>query len=166
MIIVKEYNSYICIKQLLTLTPEELLNKEFKTLVLNKEIETDDDLKLDFENLEVFIHLQHSSNNAFGVTSVLSDLQPEYIIIYEMDLECIRQIESYQVRRPNVYCRVNTITYKQSIDEQQYLTTSKREISAFEYIIENKDTMVKDMDREEVDGSDYSQGYNNLSFMI
>mgnify|MGYP006944972880 CR=1 FL=1 len=74
-------------------SPADVLNSEFQTLILNKESEPDDDIILTTKNLEIYIHLQLSSNTAFGLTPVLSDLQPQYIIIYDMNLRSIREIE-------------------------------------------------------------------------
>jgi DNA excision repair protein ERCC-4 len=72
-----------------------------------------------------------------------------------MDLSCIRQIESYKCSRPQVYCRVFTLAYKHSIEEQQFLTTSQREIKAFETMIETKDNLIKNVESEAVENNDF-----------
>ena len=52
-------------------------------------------------------------------------------------------METFKGRRPGLPCRVITLTYKNSIEEQQFLTQSKREIKAFEDLIKEKETLAK-----------------------
>ena len=159
LIVTKDYNSYLPVKYLLHEKSSAILDAEFDELILGKDSsQCDSDRPLFNKNLEIFLH--KSGSTAFGIDPILSDMQPQFILLYEMDLECIRQIESYKARRPKVPCHVFTLCYKKSIDEQQFLTSSKKEISSFEFMIENKDTMVKDVGRESVNDSDYRKGFN------
>ena len=158
LIVVKDFASHNVVQRLLKDSPEKVLKKEFQKLILKMDQVADGDIALELEKLEIFIHVRLSGNNAFGLSSILSDIEPEYIMIYEMDLESIRQIESYKARRPSKPCRVYTLSYSNSVDEQQYLTSSKKEITAFEKMIEEKDSLIKDGSRDEVpDSYDYSK---------
>ena len=125
----KDFASHNVVVRLLKDSPETVLNNEFKKLILKVDQPENVDFSLNVEKLEIFIHVRLSGNNAFSVSPILSDVEPEYIMIYEMDLESIRQIESYKARRPAKPCRVYTLSYSNSVDEQQYLTSSKKEIT-------------------------------------
>ena len=62
-----------------------------------------------------------------------------------------RSLISYQT------AKVTTLTYSNSIEETQFLTTTKREIKAFEDLIEEKENIAKRPDLKTAVSSDTTQ---------
>ncbi|XP_065217330.1 DNA repair endonuclease XPF isoform X2 [Planococcus citri] len=80
-----------------------------------------------------------------NVLSLLQTLQmhkPRYIVMYDVDVTAIRQIEVFQCRNSELQIVVYFPMYAGAIEEQAYLTTLRRERNAFEFLIEEKRTMV------------------------
>jgi len=97
-------------------------------------------LRTEVYGLESSSHLQN--------WTLLQDLAPRYIILYDADVSFVRQIEVFQANHPKLHIRVYFVMYKGSIEEQAYLTVLKREKEAFEKLIAEKSSMVVPEDRE------------------
>ncbi|OQV12940.1 DNA repair endonuclease XPF [Hypsibius exemplaris] len=81
------------------------------------------------------------SERAFEVVRVLRRFMPRYIVLYDMDMNVVRQIEVHKATRPELPLRVYFVMYTGSVEEQRYLTTLRVEKQAFEYLIREKGTM-------------------------
>lgn len=71
----------------------------------------------------------------------LNDINPRYIIMYHSNVSAIRQIEVFEARRKRSVAerlKVFFMIHAQTVEEQSYLTTLRREKQAFELMIETK----------------------------
>eukprot|EP01083_Nonionella_stella_P277802 944586_1 len=75
-------------------------------------------------------------------TSILRQVQPEFIIVYDPNLKLIREIETYTACHPNSRVRVYFLTYEDSVESQRYQTSVQRERDSFEGLIREKAEMV------------------------
>ena len=69
---------------------------------------------------------------------VLYDLQPKYVLFYDADLEFVREVERYNAQFPDGLRRVYFMMYDNSVEEQRYLSSIRREKDAFERLIRTK----------------------------
>ncbi|OQS04833.1 DNA repair endonuclease XPF [Thraustotheca clavata] len=74
--------------------------------------------------------------------SLLEDLQPEHVILYDPDVAFIRELEIYHARYYEDPLNVYFMVYEESAEQQAYLTEIKREKEAFEKLIKQKEHMV------------------------
>ncbi|XP_033113950.1 DNA repair endonuclease XPF-like isoform X2 [Anneissia japonica] len=95
------------------------------------------------------IHPLHGNEDPHNLTRTLKELQPTYVILYDAEIQFVRQLEIYKACRPSVPLRVYFLMYTGSTEEQRYLTTLQQEKDAFEHLIREKATMVIP---EEVEG--------------
>jgi len=58
----------------------------------------------------------------------------------------VRQLEIFKATRPNEPLKVYFLMYGDSVEEQKYLTSLRKEKEAFEYLIKEKSTLVLDVD--------------------
>lgn len=90
------------------------------------------------------VWIQTFKNEQFGIVSlqkVLSEIQPQYVIMYHYNVTAIRQIEVYEARQkrpPKDRLKVFTLLHSQTVEEQSYLTSLRREKEAFELLIDTK----------------------------
>lgn len=90
------------------------------------------------------IWIQTFKSEQFGLVSlqkVLTDIQPQYVIMYHYNVTAIRQIEVYEARQkrpPKDRLKVFTLLHSQTVEEQSYLTSLRREKEAFELLIDTK----------------------------
>lgn len=71
----------------------------------------------------------------------LTEVSPSYVILYHANVTAIRQIEVFEARqrRPAVNrLKVFLMIHAQTVEEQSYLTSLRREKQAFELIIDTK----------------------------
>lgn len=71
----------------------------------------------------------------------LNELNPRYVIMYHCNVMAVRQIEVYEARqqRPLINrLKVFFMVHAQTVEEQSYLTSLRREKQAFELIIDTK----------------------------
>ncbi|KAK7100849.1 DNA repair endonuclease XPF-like [Littorina saxatilis] len=97
------------------------------------------------------LHPLHGCTDPHGLTKVLLELQPTYVVLYDPDMQFVRQLEVYKASHPKRQLHVYFLLYTGSVEEQRYLTTLRREKEAFEFLIREKATMVIP---EERDGKD------------
>lgn len=89
----------------------------------------------------IMVQSVRDNSDPFMMTRLLEEVQPKYIIMYDSDLTFIRQVEVWQANHIE-RVRVYFLLYKGTTEEQVYLTNIKREKDAFEYLINEKATMV------------------------
>lgn len=71
----------------------------------------------------------------------LTEIDPSYVIMYHCNVSAIRQIEVYEARKRRVQSqrlKVFFLVHAQTVEEQSYLTSLRREKQAFELIIDTK----------------------------
>ncbi|KPV71576.1 uncharacterized protein RHOBADRAFT_19268 [Rhodotorula graminis WP1] len=72
---------------------------------------------------------------------VLDELRPKYVIMFDPLPAFVRRIETYRAAHPGLAIRVYFLAYKDSVEEQKYLSEIRREKDAFVRLIEEKGTM-------------------------
>ncbi|XP_076463171.1 DNA repair endonuclease XPF-like [Babylonia areolata] len=94
------------------------------------------------------LHPLHSCTDPHGLMRTLQEIQPTYVVLYDPDMQFVRQLEVYQATHPRRSLRVYFLLYTGSVEEQRYLTTLRREKEAFEFLIREKATMVIPEERD------------------
>ncbi|PWN19517.1 hypothetical protein BCV69DRAFT_284143 [Microstroma glucosiphilum] len=72
---------------------------------------------------------------------VLQELRPRFIIMYDPDAAFVRRIEMYRSTTAGVNPRVYFLLYAESIEEQRYLSSIRREKESFEKLIRERSIM-------------------------
>ncbi|XP_066301514.1 DNA repair endonuclease XPF-like [Branchiostoma lanceolatum] len=88
------------------------------------------------------IHPLHGNNDPYSLTRTLHEVQPSYVVLYDPEMEFVRQLEVYKAGRPGQPLRVYFLIYTTSTEEQRYLTSLRREKDAFEHLIKEKASLV------------------------
>ncbi|KAK6192721.1 hypothetical protein SNE40_004145 [Patella caerulea] len=88
------------------------------------------------------LHPLHGCTDPHSLTKVLQEVQPKYVILYDADMQLVRQLEVFRASRPGIPLRVYFLMYTSSVEEQNYLTTLRKEKEAFEHLIQQKGQMV------------------------
>ncbi|XP_076665620.1 DNA repair endonuclease XPF mei-9 isoform X1 [Andrena cerasifolii] len=78
----------------------------------------------------------------------LAEHMPSNVIMYLADVSAVRQIEVYQNNNPSIDLKVYFLVYGGSVEEQEYLTSLRREKEAFHALINAKTTMVIPEDQD------------------
>ena len=68
----------------------------------------------------------------------IQDVNPKFVIFYDLDIAFFRQLEIYRNERPGLALRCYWLVYKDSIEEQIYLSALERENEAFKFLIQQK----------------------------
>ncbi|XP_054163438.1 LOW QUALITY PROTEIN: DNA repair endonuclease XPF-like [Oppia nitens] len=94
-------------------------------------------------------HYHNWQQKGIHLHNMLKVLKPKYIILYEPDMQSIRQIESYQA----LYCSSSAVKiyffmFDGSAEEQRYLKNLHIEKEAFETLIKTKASLVIPSDRD------------------
>lgn len=97
-------------------------------------------VKRDTSNIFVYAHERK--------LSVLNHIQPSFVIMYDPDATFIRELEVYKAQRPDIPLKVYFMVYDTSLEEQKYLSSIKRESSAFENLIRTKQHMAVPAEQE------------------
>lgn len=84
------------------------------------------------------IHSLYGNSDPYSLVRVLYQIEPRFIVLYDVDMMFIRQIEVYKATKPNKALRVYFMMYLDSTDEQRYLTTLRKEKESFEFLIREK----------------------------
>ncbi|KDO30046.1 hypothetical protein SPRG_05237 [Saprolegnia parasitica CBS 223.65] len=74
--------------------------------------------------------------------TLLHDLQPEHVVLYDPDVAFIRELEVYHAHYADDPLSVYFMVYDESAEQQAYLTEVQREKEAFEKLIRQKEHMV------------------------
>ncbi|GAA5984360.1 hypothetical protein JCM10908_003314 [Rhodotorula pacifica] len=72
---------------------------------------------------------------------VLEELRPKYVVLFDPNPAFVRRIEAYRAAHQNLAIRVYFLVYKDSVEEQRYLSEIRREKDAFVRLIEEKGSM-------------------------
>lgn len=82
-----------------------------------------------------------SEDGPLSIEKTLNEINPKYIVLYHNNVSAVCQIEVYEARKKGHKInrlKVFLITHAQTVEEQSYLTSLRREKQAFELIIETK----------------------------
>lgn len=82
------------------------------------------------------------NNDPTDLLKTLQNLRPQYVVLFDIDITAIRRLEVFNAKYPNVGVEIFFLIYGGSVDEQSYLTSLRREKEAFEFLINEKSTMV------------------------
>lgn len=69
---------------------------------------------------------------------ILEEIRPRYIVMYDPDPAFVRRIEAYRAAHEGLDVRVYFLMYKDSVEEQRYLSGIRKEKDAFERLIREK----------------------------
>jgi DNA excision repair protein ERCC-4 len=72
---------------------------------------------------------------------LLEEVKPRYIIMYEPDTSFVRRVEVYRSSHNDRNVRVYFLYYGGSVEEQRYLSSTRREKDAFTKLIKEKANM-------------------------
>ena len=59
--------------------------------------------------------------HSYGFSHFLREAQPGYVILYDPDVTCVRQLEMHRARTPGVALRVYFLFYDSSVEEQVWV---------------------------------------------
>lgn len=94
----------------------------------------------------VFIQtFQSDKNRMSSLGQKLNEMQPDYVILYNINITAIRQIEMFEARFQRHVKRrlkVFVLMHTKTVEEQSFLTSLRREKQAFELLIETKRVMI------------------------
>ncbi|KAM4698050.1 DNA repair endonuclease XPF [Rhinophrynus dorsalis] len=93
------------------------------------------------------IHPLQGCSDPYGLTRVLHEIEPRYVVLYDAELSFVRQLEIYRACKQKPL-RVYFLIYGGSTEEQRYLTALRKEKEAFEQLIREKASMVIPEERE------------------
>lgn len=85
--------------------------------------------------------LKTAEDGPLSLDRTLNEVNPRYVILYHCNVSAVRQIEVYEARMkrlPINRLKVYFIMHAQTVEEQSYLTSLRREKQAFEMIIDTK----------------------------
>eukprot|EP01038_Epipyxis_sp_PR26KG_P009087 gene9087-12256_t len=134
--------------------------------------DTADDLeeenKLTAAFLDPDFHISVVTQNQINQNfSLLFDMQPAYIILYDSDIAVMRTIEAYQATTP-VIIKLYCLLYDSSAEEHRYVGALAKEKKAFESLISIKEHLVvslpdNPLDLENEKAADFSlnSSYND-----
>ena len=92
----------------------------------------------------VFIQTFRSDQDRISsLSNTMEEMQPDYVILYNVNITAIRQIETFEARfQRKRKLTVFVLMHGKTVEEQSFLTSLRREKKAFELLIETKRTMV------------------------
>lgn len=113
--------------------------------------ETPDECNITFGLIStplIVIHPLNGTSDPYSLTRTLREIEPRYVILYDPQMDFVRELEVYKASRPGVPLRVYFVIYTGSVEEQRFLTTLRKEKEAFESLIKSKGTMVIPEERD------------------
>ncbi|GAA5837199.1 hypothetical protein JCM5353_001595 [Sporobolomyces roseus] len=72
---------------------------------------------------------------------ILEELRPKYVVMFDPDPAFVRRIEAYRAAHQGLAVRVYFLVYKDSVEEQKYLSSIRKEKDAFVKLIQEKGSM-------------------------
>ncbi|KAL6435890.1 hypothetical protein ACFW04_005629 [Cataglyphis niger] len=96
----------------------------------------------------VFIQAIKKGGDSMALQRALTEHTPNNVILYVADIGTVRQLEVYQNNNPSLDLKVYFLIYGGSVEEQEYLTSLRREKEAFHSLINTKSTMVVPEDQD------------------
>ncbi|KAJ8962983.1 hypothetical protein NQ317_013788 [Molorchus minor] len=98
---------------------------------------------------KILIQTFKGSGNFVNLQDALQNIKPAFIILYHCSMTSVREIEMYEAhRRKDHKLKIYFLLHADTVEEQSYLTTLRREKEAFEYLIETKSSMVVPEDQD------------------
>ncbi|KAH3672908.1 hypothetical protein WICMUC_003995 [Wickerhamomyces mucosus] len=123
---------------------EEMVEIE-NSILLERDIIIDNYEFIEKEN-QIIIESYNSDTD----DSVLQELSPSFIIMYDADLSFIRRVEIFQAINVDNPSKVYFMYYGDSIEEQRHLLSIRKEKDSFTRLIREKSTMASRYDDEDV----------------
>ena len=117
-------------------TDVEFLQKE-DVIVDDLSTATEDFFELCSPDDEVIIHPFSGDEDDL----LLEELRPKYIIMYSPSPDFIRRVEVYRSSHTSATVRVYFMYYGNSVEEQRYLSSVRREKDAFTKLIKERGSM-------------------------
>ncbi|KAF9489165.1 hypothetical protein BDN71DRAFT_1491012 [Pleurotus eryngii] len=77
-----------------------------------------------------------------GDDSILAEMRPKFIVMFEPNMDFIRRIEVYKSSNPGLAVRVYHMVYGDSCEEHKYLVGIRKEKESFERLIKERATML------------------------
>ncbi|XP_017761721.1 PREDICTED: DNA repair endonuclease XPF [Eufriesea mexicana] len=96
----------------------------------------------------ILIQTLKKDGDPMALQRALTEHMPTNIIMYIADVSAIRQIEVYQNNNSSIDLKVYFLIYGGSVEEQEYLTSLRREKEAFHTLINTKTKMVIPSDQD------------------
>ncbi|KZC10170.1 DNA repair endonuclease XPF [Dufourea novaeangliae] len=96
----------------------------------------------------ILIQSLKRNGDPMSLQRALAEHMPRNIIMYVADISAVRQIEVYQNNNPTIDTKVYFLIYEGSVEEQEYLTSLRREKEAFHKLINAKTTMIIPADQD------------------
>lgn len=122
-------------------------------------VNVQDSVQILDSNELILIHTYDKQNQE---ESLLQEISPSFIIMYEPDTTFIRRAEIYRSSNPYKQVRVYFMYYGMSVEEQRYLAAVRKEKDAFTRLVREKAslpiTIVNDLDTEDPEAV-----YNRIS---
>lgn len=86
----------------------------------------------------VIIQAIKKGGDPMALQRTLTEHTPNNIVLYVADIGSVRQLELYQNNNPSIHLKVYFLIYGGSVEEQEYLTSLRREKEAFHSLINTK----------------------------
>ncbi|KAK5647030.1 hypothetical protein RI129_005494 [Pyrocoelia pectoralis] len=100
-------------------------------------------------NPTILIQTFRKADSTLELQKVLNEIRPNYVIMYHSNITAIRNIEMYEAQRiSDIPLKVYFLIHNETVEEQSYLTSLRREKEAFEFLIKTKSTMVIPEDQD------------------
>ncbi|XP_066585729.1 DNA repair endonuclease XPF-like isoform X2 [Prorops nasuta] len=96
----------------------------------------------------IIIQTFKKGGDPMSLKRTLKETMPNYIVLYVADISTIRQLEVHQNSHPYIKLKIFFLVYGGSVEEQEYLTSLRREKAAFHMLINTKTTMVVPEDQD------------------
>ncbi|XP_076647013.1 DNA repair endonuclease XPF mei-9 isoform X1 [Halictus rubicundus] len=96
----------------------------------------------------VLIQSLKINDDPMSLQRALDEHMPRNIVMYVGNISAVRQIEVYQNNNPSIDLKVYFLIYGGAVEEQEYLTSLRREKDAFDKLINVKKTMVVPEDQD------------------
>ncbi|GAA6043104.1 hypothetical protein JCM8097_008424 [Rhodosporidiobolus ruineniae] len=97
---------------------------------------------------------------------VLEELRPKYVVMYDPNPAFVRRIEAYRAAHQGLAIRVYFLVYKDSVEEQKYLSEIRREKDAFVRLIEEKGSMAIPHEAEYRPGEEEAEVLRTVSSRV
>lgn len=91
----------------------------------------------------VIVQTFKGAKDCVNLQRSLEEMNPSYIIMYHSNITAIREIEMYEShRKRDKSLKLYFLIHADTVEEQAYLTSMRREKEAFEFLIQTKSVIV------------------------
>ena len=110
------------------------------TAIVNPPPAVDEKKKYDFScKTNLFLNsYDGDSEQKVSLIRALHEVNPRYVILYDSELWFVRQLEIFKSLNYKFSMRIYFLMYKNSYEEQKYLTSIRSEKESFEILIREK----------------------------